>query len=125
MLHLKDFSYGFIGSAYCFKYGELKMKVSLPDERGVWSQIYLYNREIYYEKKGKEKNELVRNENNNGEIAVIIADGSHKIKSGAKWGEENIIRNQKHLILKNLMNIYWNGMRILLLFIKMISKYIK
>lgn len=76
----------------CFKYGELKMEVSLPDAKGISSKIYLFNRETFYyyikEKKSKATYHYGRNKKYNGEIAVAATkDGSHKIISGAKWGK--------------------------------------
>ena len=95
ILHVKDFKYFFIPNfenMTCFKYGELKMEVSLPDAKGISSKIYLFNRETFYyyikEKKSKATYYYERNKKYNGEIAVAATkDGSHKIISGAKWGK--------------------------------------
>ena len=95
MLHLRDFYRTTIPTILkeaCFKYGEIKMEVSLPDEKGISNKIYLFNRESFYyyikEEKGEEKYYIERDKTNNGEIGIITTkDGSHKIISGSKWGE--------------------------------------
>ena len=86
-LHLKDFKYFVIpdkSQIISFKYGELKMKVSLPDAKGIISKIYLFNRELieYYIRATDGKKYL----GSLAQLAIVTTkDGSGKIIPLARW----------------------------------------
>ena len=85
ILHLKDFSSFWLPNKKglpCFKYGEIKMTVSLPDKKGISTKIYLFKRDKFYISNGEPKmiNDV------KGEIAIVTAkDGKHTIISGCEW----------------------------------------
>jgi len=56
ILHLKDFLSFWLPNAKglpCFKYGEIKMTVSLPDKKGISTKIYLFKRDKFYNANGE------------------------------------------------------------------------
>ena len=85
ILHLKDFLSFWLPNAKglpCFKYGEIKMTVSLPDKKGISTKIYLFKRDKFYYSKGVP----TMIDNVKGEIAIVTAkDGAHTIISGCEW----------------------------------------
>ena len=85
IFHLKDF-YAFyipkVKDVPCFKYGEIKMTVSLPDKKGISTKIYLFKRDKFY----YTNSEIIMLSDIKGEIAVVTAkDGAHTIISGCEW----------------------------------------
>ena len=85
ILHLKGF-YSFWlpykKGLPCFKYGEIKMTVSLPDKLGISTKIYLFKRDKFNLVNGQP----TMNYDVKGEIAVATAkDGLHQIIAGCVW----------------------------------------
>jgi len=85
ILHLKDFSSFWFPNAKeipCFKYGQIKMTVSLPDKQGISTKIYLFKRDKFKISNGI----IIMNAQIKGEIAVSTAkDGLHQIVAGCVW----------------------------------------
>ena len=85
ILHLKGFYSFWLPNKKglpCFKYGEIKMTVSLPNKKGISTKIYLFKRDKFNLVNG----EPVMNTAVKGEIAVTTAkDGVHQIIAGCVW----------------------------------------
>ena len=90
MLHLKGFKGFYIPNILeipCFKYGEIRMQVSLPDAEGMISLIYLFRRDRFNYYEEDDLYYIDEDVKVQGNIDVLSTkDGSGKIICGTTWG---------------------------------------
>ena len=95
IFHLKNFNKFWLPNKKelpCFKYGEIKMTVSLPDKKGISTKIYLFKRDKFYNANG----EPTMINDVKGEIAIVTAkDGEHTIISGCEWNGGTYYKSTK------------------------------
>ena len=90
-----------------FKYGELRINVSIHSIKGFTSKIYLFNREKYYIK----GNSIYVRNGQYPEMAVITTkDDSNKIISGVKWNGGDYYKESKEIDVSkfNEYIMIWN-----------------